>query len=164
MHTFARIDRLFFASSLLPLGCFPSFSFCCSNAIISSKYQGRLVQRNDCTLARTRYSIHWLVALSLQVQEILHHEKSLYQDVLVFQSTNHGNVLVLDGVVQCTEKDEFAYQEMIAHLPLMSHPDPKNVSCTSRPSDSNDDRICRPSPSFTMTRGLHYFWTDEYPV
>ena len=46
--------------------------------------------------------------MSLQVEKILHHEKSLFQDVLVFSSTNHGNVLVLDGVIQCTERDEFA--------------------------------------------------------
>jgi spermidine synthase len=66
-------------------------------------------------------------AMSLQVAEILHVEKSLYQDVLVFQSTSHGNVLVLDGVIQVSERDEFAYQEMITHLPLMAHPCPKKV-------------------------------------
>jgi spermidine synthase len=36
-------------------------------------------------------------------------------------------VLVLDGIVQLTEKDECAYQEMIAHLPLCSIPSPKTV-------------------------------------
>ncbi|KAJ3228045.1 hypothetical protein HK099_007326 [Clydaea vesicula] len=66
-------------------------------------------------------------AMSLQVTEVLHHEKSQFQDVLVFQSSNHGNVLVLDGVIQATERDECAYQEMIAHLPLNSHPNPKKV-------------------------------------
>jgi spermidine synthase len=65
--------------------------------------------------------------MTLQVKRVLHHEKSPYQDVLVFESTNYGNVLVLDGVVQLTERDEFAYQESIAHLPLMSHPNPKKV-------------------------------------
>ncbi|CEH17253.1 saccharopine dehydrogenase [Ceraceosorus bombacis] len=65
--------------------------------------------------------------MSLQVQRILHTEQSKFQDVLVFQSTTYGNVLVLDGVIQCTERDEFSYQEMIAHLPLASHPDPKRV-------------------------------------
>ena len=43
-------------------------------------------------------------------------------------SKKYGRVLVLDGIIQCTERDEFAYQEMIAHLPLFSHPDPKTVS------------------------------------
>lgn len=47
--------------------------------------------------------------MSLKVEEILHHEKSQYQDVLVFQSSNYGNVLVLDNVIQATERDEFSY-------------------------------------------------------
>ncbi|KAI9332720.1 Spermine/spermidine synthase-domain-containing protein [Zopfochytrium polystomum] len=66
-------------------------------------------------------------AMTLKVDSILLAKKSLFQDVLVFKSTNHGNVLVLDGVIQCTERDEFSYQEMIAHLPLNAHPNPKNV-------------------------------------
>ncbi|EIW52198.1 saccharopine dehydrogenase [Trametes versicolor FP-101664 SS1] len=66
-------------------------------------------------------------AMTLKVNRILHVEKSLYQDVLVFESATYGNVLVLDGVIQCTERDEFSYQEMIAHLPLASHPNPKKV-------------------------------------
>lgn len=48
--------------------------------------------------------------------------------VTSFHSKTYGNVLVLDGVIQCTERDEFAYQEMIANLPLCSHPSPKKVS------------------------------------
>ncbi|PVG02234.1 putative chimeric spermidine synthase/saccharopine reductase [Serendipita vermifera] len=66
-------------------------------------------------------------AMTLKVNRILHVEKSLYQDVLVFESETYGNVLVLDGVIQCTERDEFSYQEMIAHIPLASHPNPKKV-------------------------------------
>jgi spermidine synthase len=65
--------------------------------------------------------------MTLKVNKILHVEKSQYQDVLVFESETYGNVLVLDGVIQCTERDEFSYQEMIAHLPLASHPNPKKV-------------------------------------
>ncbi|KAJ1563606.1 hypothetical protein HK405_001434, partial [Cladochytrium tenue] len=65
--------------------------------------------------------------MTLQVSEILLAKRSEFQDVLVFKSATYGNVLVLDGVIQATERDEFSYQEMIAHLPLMAHPDPKNV-------------------------------------
>ena len=65
--------------------------------------------------------------MTLKVNRILHVEKSLYQDVLVFESETYGNVLVLDGVIQCTERDEFSYQEMIAHIPLAAHPNPKRV-------------------------------------
>uniref|UniRef100_G3NVJ1 Spermidine synthase n=1 Tax=Gasterosteus aculeatus aculeatus TaxID=481459 RepID=G3NVJ1_GASAC len=66
-------------------------------------------------------------ALSLQVEEVLYQKKSDFQDIMVFKSKTYGNVLVLDGVIQCTERDEFAYQEMIANLPLCSHPSPKKV-------------------------------------
>lgn len=66
-------------------------------------------------------------AMSLEVEQVLFNGKSKYQDILVFKSKTYGNVLVLDGVIQATERDEFAYQEMLAHLPLCSHPDPKKV-------------------------------------
>ena len=33
----------------------------------------------------------------------------------------------LDGVIQVTERDEFSYQEMITHLPLFAHREPKKV-------------------------------------
>jgi len=40
---------------------------------------------------------------------------------LVFKSAQYGNVLVLDGVIQLTERDEFAYHEMMVHVPLCTH-------------------------------------------
>jgi spermidine synthase len=66
-------------------------------------------------------------AMSLKVNKVLDHFRSDFQDILVFESESHGNVLVLDGVIQVTERDEFSYQEMIAHIPLFSHPNPKKV-------------------------------------
>jgi spermidine synthase len=53
--------------------------------------------------------------------------RSDFQDILVFESETHGRVMMLDGVVQITEADEFAYQEMIAHVPLLAHGDAKDV-------------------------------------
>lgn len=44
-----------------------------------------------------------------------------------FFSRTYGNVLVLDNVIQCTERDEFSYQEMLTHLPMFAHPNPKKV-------------------------------------
>lgn len=63
----------------------------------------------------------------LRVNRVLHHEKSEFQDILIFELLTFGNVLVLNGIVQCTEKDEFSYQELITHVPIMSHPYPKKV-------------------------------------
>ncbi|XP_057774622.1 spermidine synthase 1 isoform X2 [Salvia miltiorrhiza] len=66
-------------------------------------------------------------AHSLKVEKILFQGKSDYQNVIVFQSSTYGKVLVLDGVIQLTERDECAYQEMITHLPLCSIPNPRKV-------------------------------------
>jgi len=66
-------------------------------------------------------------ALSIEVEKVLYHEKSKYQDILVFDSKRFGRTLVLDNAIQCTQNDEFSYQEMITFLPLNSHPDPKKI-------------------------------------
>ncbi|KAJ2515218.1 putrescine aminopropyltransferase [Coemansia sp. RSA 2049] len=66
-------------------------------------------------------------SMNIEVDEILHVEKSKLQDVLVFKSKTYGNVLVLDGIIQVTERDEFSYQEMITHPALFSHPNPERV-------------------------------------
>lgn len=66
-------------------------------------------------------------AFGLEVAKILYHTKSEFQDILIFESKTFGNVLILNGIIQCTEKDEFAYQELITHIPIMSHPNPKKV-------------------------------------
>lgn len=47
--------------------------------------------------------------------------RSEFQDILVFESETHGRVMLLDGVVQITEADEFVYQEMLTHVPLLAH-------------------------------------------
>lgn len=53
--------------------------------------------------------------------------KSDFQDIGVFETTSHGRVLTLDGVIQITERDEFVYQEMLTHVPLLAHGNAKNV-------------------------------------
>lgn len=64
---------------------------------------------------------------SMQIEKILHKETSEYQDIMVLQTKSHGTALILDGIIQCTERDEFAYQEMIAMLPLCAHAQPSSV-------------------------------------
>lgn len=66
-------------------------------------------------------------AMSLRVKEVLAAEQTKYQDLLVFESTDYGKVMVLDGAIQSSERDEFAYQEMITHLAMNSHANPKKV-------------------------------------
>jgi spermidine synthase len=53
--------------------------------------------------------------------------KSPFQDIAVFETDSHGRVLTLDGIVQITERDEFVYQEMLTHVPLLAHGHAKRV-------------------------------------
>jgi spermidine synthase len=67
------------------------------------------------------------MGLSLEIEKVLYNEKSPFQHIEVFETKNHGKMLALDGIIQLTESDEFAYQEMLAHLPLFAHPHPETV-------------------------------------
>jgi spermidine synthase len=62
-----------------------------------------------------------------RVRRELARVRSAFQDILVFESETHGRVMLLDGVVQITEADEFVYQEMLAHVPLLAHGAAKRV-------------------------------------
>jgi spermidine synthase len=61
------------------------------------------------------------------VKHALARVQSAFQDILIFESVSHGRVMVLDGVIQITEADEFVYQEMLAHVPLLAHGAAENV-------------------------------------
>lgn len=58
---------------------------------------------------------------SHEVRKVLFEGRSKYQNVGVFESGRFGRILALDGVVQCTEGDEFVYHEMLTHLPILAH-------------------------------------------
>ena len=47
---------------------------------------------------------------------------------MVFENPRFGRVLTLDGVVQTTEHDEFAYHEMMSHVPILAHGDVRRVA------------------------------------
>ncbi|HUB14113.1 MAG TPA: polyamine aminopropyltransferase [Acetobacteraceae bacterium] len=62
-----------------------------------------------------------------RVKRELARVQSDFQDIVIFESYTHGRVMVLDGVIQITEADEFVYQEMLAHVPLLAHGAADNV-------------------------------------
>ena len=67
------------------------------------------------------------MGFALEIEKVLHREKSRYQLIEVLQTKSYGKMLALDGIIQLTEFDESAYQEMLAHVPLFAHPFPENV-------------------------------------
>jgi spermidine synthase len=65
------------------------------------------------------YHPHW--RQRFEVSRYLYRGRTEFQDVLVFESPLFGRVLVLDGIVQTSERDEFVYHEMISHVALIAH-------------------------------------------
>jgi len=61
------------------------------------------------------------------VEEIVCSRRTEYQQLLIFKSRYFGKVLVLDGVVQLTERDEHFYHEMLTQVALHAHPHPADV-------------------------------------
>ena len=55
------------------------------------------------------------IAYGFRLTAVLHQEKSTFQDILILDTLALGKVLVLDGIVQCAQKDEAIYHEMLAH-------------------------------------------------
>lgn len=62
-----------------------------------------------------------------EVREILYKKDSPFQKIEVIKNESYGRVLILDGLVQTTERDEFFYHEMLAHPAFVAHPDPQKV-------------------------------------
>ena len=54
-------------------------------------------------------------------------KKSAVQRIDILDTPAYGRVLVLDGGLMITEKDEFIYHEMITHVPMAVNPNVKNV-------------------------------------
>jgi spermidine synthase len=67
------------------------------------------------------------VEVRYRVRKILQELKTDFQHMMLLDTYEYGKMLLLDGIVQTTEKDEFIYHEMMTHVPLLSHPNPQKV-------------------------------------
>jgi spermidine synthase len=65
--------------------------------------------------------------ITAKINKTLHTEQTEFQKLDMVETEEFGNMLILDGMVMTTQKDEFVYHEMVAHIPLFTHPNPENV-------------------------------------
>lgn len=65
--------------------------------------------------------------VEFRIERTLFRDRSPYQEVAVVESAELGRMLVLDGIIQTSIRDEFIYHEMLAHVPLFTHPKPERV-------------------------------------
>jgi spermidine synthase len=64
---------------------------------------------------------------SIKIGKTLFSGQSPFQKLEIVETPNFGNMMILDGCVMLTEANEFSYHEMIAHVPLIAHPNPEKV-------------------------------------
>jgi spermidine synthase len=74
-----------------------------------------------------RETLHPEFQAGIRMDRLIHRGRTAFQSVLIFENALLGRVLVLDDVIQTTERDEFIYHEMLAHVPLMSLAEPREV-------------------------------------
>lgn len=65
--------------------------------------------------------------ITAKIENTIHTEQSEFQRIDLIETNQWGKMLVLDGMVMTTDKDEFVYHEMITHLAMNTHPNPKTV-------------------------------------
>lgn len=61
---------------------------------------------------------HWQV--QLEASSVLHEVATQHQNLIIFDNDTFGRMLMLDGIVQLSTRDEFVYHEMMAHMPLFA--------------------------------------------
>lgn len=66
-------------------------------------------------------------AMTYKIKETLVRKKTRFQDLAIVDTYAFGRMLILDGIVQTSINDEYVYHEMITHIPLNTHPNPKKV-------------------------------------
>lgn len=66
-------------------------------------------------------------AFSLKIRRKLHDEQTSYQRIEIFETETFGNLMLIDGYVMLSSRDNFLYHEMMSHPALFSHPDPRRV-------------------------------------
>lgn len=66
-------------------------------------------------------------AFSLRITAKLHEEQSPYQHIEIYATQAFGNLMVIDGSIMLTARDNFLYHEMLSHPALFSHPAPRRV-------------------------------------
>jgi spermidine synthase len=67
------------------------------------------------------------VGLRFEIEEVLFEGRSEFQKIGVYRTHGLGRVLLLDNLVMLSERDEHAYHEMLAHVPIFAHPDPSRI-------------------------------------
>lgn len=100
------------------------------------------------------------ILVSYKVKEVLYAGTSPFQHVLVVDTYEFGPALVLDGAVQTTSRDGHIYNEMITHVPLTTHPNPRKVLIIGGGDCGAAREVCK----YPQVEEIHMVEIDELVV
>lgn len=66
-------------------------------------------------------------AFSMKIKGKLHEEQTPYQHIEIYDTETFGKLMVIDGCIMLTDRDNFIYHEMMSHPALFTHTAPRNV-------------------------------------
>lgn len=99
----------------------------------------------DEPLVDILYTQNWdsSTKFSIKVTRPLHTENTPYQRIDFFESETYGTFFTLDGLMMVTQKDEFAYHDMIVHVPMATNPDISRVLIVGGGDGGTSREVCR---------------------
>lgn len=100
------------------------------------------------------------VKFSIKVDRHIFTSQSDFQRIDIFESREFGRILTLDGYLMLTEKDEFIYHEMITHVPMAVHPDPRDILVIG----AGDGGVVRELAKYPFVRNIDMVEIDEQVV
>ena len=71
--------------------------------------------------------LHHTYGQFFTIDRVLYQSDTDHQRLIIFENSRFGRIMALDGIIQTTERDEFIYHEMLAHVPLIAHAGPRQV-------------------------------------
>ncbi|MCL6581332.1 MAG: polyamine aminopropyltransferase [Firmicutes bacterium] len=95
--------------------------------------------------------------ISVRVRQTLEVKRTTYQELAVLDTYDFGRMLVLDGIIQTTEADEFIYHEMLSHVPLFTHGHPERVLVIG----GGDGGLVREVLRHPTVREVHHVEIDQ---
>lgn len=110
----------------------------CSTYISYIKYMeergGNMSERkgfrkdNNGVLWISNYVANAKLRINYKVKDLLDFQKSEFQQISIVDTAGFGRMLVLDGIPQISTAEGFIYNEMISHIPIVTHHNPKRVA------------------------------------
>lgn len=97
----------------------------------------KMTERNSLTgFKKDDHGVVWIwnyvgnvkIKVGYKVKRLLHHEQSEFQQISIVDTDGFGKILVLDGTPQISTLDGFIYNEMISHVPIVTHQNPKKIA------------------------------------